>query len=55
MSQGKSYIREYLRQKEWGRDELWTELARRLFDVFQGLYLIPLDLLIPIRQYYKDN
>jgi RNA polymerase primary sigma factor len=53
--EGKSYIREYLRQKEWGRDELWTELARRLFDVFQGLYLIPLGVLVPLRQYFKDN
>lgn len=52
-SEGKSYIREYLRQKDWGRDELWTELARRLFDVFQGLYLMPFDLLMKIRTHYK--
>jgi RNA polymerase primary sigma factor len=53
--EGKSYIREYLRQKDWGRDELWTELARRLFDVFQGLYLIPANEMIQLRQYYKQN
>jgi RNA polymerase primary sigma factor len=53
--EGKSYIREYLRQKEWGRDELWTELARRLFDVFQGLYLIPFNLLLQVRNYCKQN
>ena len=53
--EGKSYIREYLRQKDWGRDELWTELARRLFDVFQGFYLIPLGQIIEIRQHYKQH
>ncbi len=36
-----SYIRTYLEQGDWGRDEAWTALARRLFEVFQGLYLIP--------------
>jgi RNA polymerase primary sigma factor len=52
---GRSYIRDYLRQKDWGRDELWTELARRLFDTFQGLYLIPFNQLMQIRQSYKDS
>lgn len=54
-SEGNSYIRDYLRQKDWGRDELWTELARRLFDVFQGLYLIPFEILVKIRTHYKAN
>jgi RNA polymerase primary sigma factor len=36
-----SCIRTYLEQGEWGRDETWTTLARHLFEVFQGLYLIP--------------
>jgi RNA polymerase primary sigma factor len=52
---GKSYIREFLRQKEWGRDELWTELAKHLFDVFQGLYLIPTALLVPIQQQIRKK
>ncbi|MBI5666670.1 MAG: RNA polymerase sigma factor RpoD [Chloroflexi bacterium] len=52
---GQSYIREYLRQRDWGRDELWTELARRLFDVFHGLYLIPVPLLAEIRKCYKQT
>jgi RNA polymerase primary sigma factor len=54
-AEGKSYIRDYLRQKDWGRDELWTELARRLFDVFQGFYLIPFNEILQIRQYYKEH
>jgi RNA polymerase primary sigma factor len=52
---GTSYMREFLRQKDWGRDELWTELAKRLFDVFQGLYLIPFNQRMQLRQYYKEH
>jgi RNA polymerase primary sigma factor len=36
-----SYIRVYLEKGEWGRDDGWTALARSLFEVFQGLYLLP--------------
>ncbi len=54
-SSSRSYIRDYLRQREWGRDELWTELARRLFDVFQGFYLIPFNQVIFVRNEYKTN
>src|SRR5664279_2260070 len=49
---GRSSIREYLRQREWGRDEPWTELARRLFDAIHGLYLIPFREQILIRRHY---
>jgi RNA polymerase primary sigma factor len=52
---GKSYIREFLNQREWGRDEPWTELARRLFGVVQGLFLIPFDEQVYIRQYFKQH
>ena len=54
-SSNRSYIRDYLRQREWGRDELWTELARRMFDVFQGFYLIPFNQVLFIRNEYKKN
>lgn len=54
-SSTRSYIRDYLRQRDWGRDELWTELARRLFDVFQGFYLIPFNQVMFIRNEYKKN
>jgi RNA polymerase primary sigma factor len=54
-SDNRSVVRDYLRQKDWGRDELWTELSRRLFDVFHGLYLMPLALLVHIRGYYRQN
>ncbi len=49
-----SYVRQYLRQNDWGRDENWTELARRLFDVFQGIYLMPFDVQLRVRGYYQE-
>lgn len=50
-----SYIRQYLRHKDWGRDEAWTELARRLFDVVQGLCLVPFDQQMEIRKHFREN
>ncbi|MFN8452801.1 MAG: sigma-70 factor domain-containing protein, partial [Anaerolineae bacterium] len=52
---GSSYVREYLRQREWGRDDPWTELARRLFEVIHGLYLIPFREQIHIRRYVVEH
>ncbi len=52
---GSSSIREYLRQREWGRDEAWTELARRLFDVIHGLYLMPFREQVLLRRYYDKE
>lgn len=50
-----SYVRQYLKQDDWGRNETWNELARRLFDVLQGLYLLPFDLQLRVRTYAADN
>jgi RNA polymerase primary sigma factor len=50
-----SYVRDYLRQREWGRDERWTEFARRLFDVFQAFYLIPRREQTLICRYYQEH
>ncbi|MBN1285718.1 MAG: RNA polymerase sigma factor RpoD [Anaerolineae bacterium] len=36
-----SYVRSYLYQRDWGRDEAWNALARSLFDVFRILSLTP--------------
>ena len=52
---GDSYVRKYLRQQEWGRDELWTELARSVFNVIHALYLIPFNEQMEIRKYYREN
>ncbi len=52
---GKSYTRQYLRQFDWGRDDEWTEMARRLFDVMQGLYVVPFGEKIELRKYYREQ
>ncbi len=36
-----SYVREYLRQGDWGRNEAWNAVAQSLFEVVHGLCLIP--------------
>jgi RNA polymerase primary sigma factor len=36
-----SPLRSYLEQGDWGHDEDWNELARTMFDVYRGLYLLP--------------
>ncbi len=51
----KSYVRTYLRQREWGRDEQWTTLAETLFNSMQGVYLIPRLLQLQIRKHYREN
>src|SRR5204863_324969 len=50
-----SYIRTYLERGEWGRDELWTALARSLFEVFQALYLIPTGLQDKLYRYVQEH
>jgi len=43
-AQEPSYVRMYLEQGDWGRDERWNQVASSLFQVFQALYLIPASL-----------
>jgi RNA polymerase primary sigma factor len=40
-SQEPSYVRLYLENGDWGRDDGWNRMASSLFEVFQALYLIP--------------
>jgi len=37
-----SYLRAFLDNGMWGKDELWDDLARKAFSVFLSLYLLPL-------------
>jgi RNA polymerase primary sigma factor len=48
-----SYIRVYLEQWDWGRDERWNQVAGSLFHVFQALYLIPAPLQTRLAQAYE--
>ncbi|NPA26187.1 MAG: sigma-70 family RNA polymerase sigma factor [Chloroflexi bacterium] len=37
----RSYVREYLRQGPWGKDDAWDAFAREVFTVFISLYVMP--------------
>lgn len=54
-SQEPSYVRLYLEQGEWGRDERWNRVAANLFETFQALYLIPIPLQNRILDYYAAH
>ncbi|HKJ39390.1 MAG TPA: sigma-70 family RNA polymerase sigma factor, partial [Anaerolineales bacterium] len=41
-SDAPSYLRAFLDNGMWGRDELWDDLARKAFSVFLSLYMLPL-------------
>jgi RNA polymerase primary sigma factor len=50
-----SYIRVYLEQGDWGRDDRWNRVAASLFQVFQALYLIPTPLQAQLLDAYADR
>ncbi len=50
-----SYLHSYLDLREWGRDDQWAELARRLFTVFEIVYLIPNDLQTALVDFVKKR
>ncbi len=52
---GISYLREYLKQREWGRDESWTDYAVSLFQVLHGLSLLPLEVQMNVRRYFREH
>ncbi len=45
-----SYVRHYLQQRDWGRDEAWNAMARDLFSVFHVLCLTPAALQTRLQQ-----
>jgi len=49
------YIRRYLRQFEWGREEKWAELSQPLFEVVHAFHLIPSAQQSELRRYYQKN
>lgn len=54
-SHGASYIREFLRTGDWGRDDAWNQVAQALFDVVHGLLLIPMNQQDQIVAYWKQH
>jgi RNA polymerase primary sigma factor len=47
-----SYVRGYLTQRSWGRDEQWTKHAQALFEVFHALFLFPFEHQTRLQRYY---
>ncbi len=50
-----SYVRAYLEQGDWGRDDTWNRVAAYLFEVFQALYLIPAPFQQRLAEYYLER
>ena len=48
-----SLLRAYLDEGNWGQDQEWNELARALFDIYRGLYLLPDTTLDTLRTHYR--
>ncbi|GIK29677.1 MAG: hypothetical protein BroJett007_28150 [Chloroflexota bacterium] len=54
-SEGKSYVRSYLRQREWGRDEAWSDYASPIFEFMQGFYFVPPHLLSQVKAIVRKS
>jgi RNA polymerase primary sigma factor len=50
-----SVLRAYLEQGDWGHDQEWNELARALFDIYRGLYLMPDTTLDALRTHFRRH
>ncbi len=50
---GFSYIRTYLSERRWGKDEKWAGLARALFAVVHALYLFPYEHQIRMQRHFR--
>jgi RNA polymerase primary sigma factor len=50
-----SYARQYLNEGNWGQDEIWTDLAECVFNMFTSLYLLPNELVQRMTEYYDGE
>ncbi len=48
-----SFIRGYLKQRAWGRDDDWTALAQCFFKVIHALFLFPYEYQRQMQRYYR--
>jgi len=54
-SQEPSYVRLFLEQGDWGRDDAWNKVACSLFEAFQAFYLIPAPLQQQLLEAYDES
>lgn len=50
-----SKIRDYFKQGDWGRDDDWTEYAAKMFNVIHAIGLLPFELQMQLRGYFRGN
>jgi RNA polymerase primary sigma factor len=50
-----SYVRQYLNEGNWGQDEIWTDLAECVFNMFTSIYLLPNELVQRMTEYYDGE
>jgi RNA polymerase primary sigma factor len=50
-----SYLRSYLDNGTWGKDSNWDKHVRQIFNVFLGLYLLPMDTVSALNGYLKAD
>lgn len=50
-----SWVRDYMRQREWGKDERWNDVARHLFNIVHALMLIPFAEQVKTGSFYRTH
>ncbi len=48
-----SYIRSYLNQRKWGRDDEWAEHAQAFFAVIHALFLFPFEHQMQMQRFFR--
>ncbi len=50
-----SKIRTYFKQGDWGKDDDWTEYAKKMFNVIHAIGLLPFEIQMQLRAYFREN
>jgi len=50
-----SAIRKYFKQGDWGRDEVWTSYAAKMFNVIHAISLVPYFEQMQLRGYFREH
>lgn len=50
-----SYLRSYLDNGSWGKDQFWDNIARHAFNVYLGLYLMPPEVAEQLHHYIQSR
>ncbi|MGJ3238156.1 MAG: sigma-70 family RNA polymerase sigma factor [Anaerolineae bacterium] len=51
----KSSIRSYFKQGDWGKDDEWTEYAKKMFNIVHAIGLLPFELQMQLRGYFREH